>query len=460
MDRDGWPTSGESRESPPPETDSLSVQFRRGDLGRHLACFYDSPEHQLRVAATFVRVGLESGSRCLYFFDANTRSAVETALRAAGIDVDARIEAGDLLIREGSDAYRAAEFDPSRLITLLEEACHDSVTDGYDGLWIAGEVSWCFHTDLDYDHVVDFEAEFDAVCPDMSVTSLCQYDLTQFNEESIAKALWTHERFVYRDTVCENPFYIPPSEYQSAAERPVNTRLMLEQAYRLAEATEAVERREQRLAVVDRVLRHDVRNHLNVARGTLDLLREAGAVDGDRAEQLTAATDSIDTVIETATKARVVQRTLDASRVERTSLRPVVDSAVERVVSGRPDAEIVVDENAGDHVVVADATLDVALAELLLYALRAQDDPGRVSVHIADYSPDTVRLDVSYPGPPVPTNDRRVLQDGLETPLSHCTGLGLWLVKWIVENGGGDVDFPADAEAPIRLLFERADRRE
>ena len=453
MSEQGWSLTTRQWGSSSGTTDSLAVQFRRSDLERHLAVFYDSPEWQLWVAAAFITAGLDGGNRCLYFVDSNTRSTVEAALRAAGVDVDARLDAGDLVIRKGGDAFREADFDPLQLITLLEDETRESVDDGYDGLWVAGEVSWCFHTDLKYDHVVDFEAEFDAAYPDFPVTSLCQYDLTQFNEQSVAKALWTHRQVVYRDSICENPFYVPPGEYRSSTERSVNGRLMLEQAYRLTETTQQLRRREQRLAVVDRVLRHDVRNHLNVARGVLDQVREGSSLGGEHARRLTTATDHVDRVVETATKARFVQRTLEASSVGRGPLSSFVDDAIERVAANHPEAELTVTGDV-DVPVVVDRTLDVALAELFEYAIRAQEPPGRVSVRVDD-APNTVRLDVSYPGPPIPTNDRRVLQEGLETPLNHCTGLGLWLVKWTVENADGSVEFPASAGEPIRLLLNR-----
>jgi sensor histidine kinase regulating citrate/malate metabolism len=71
-------------------------------------------------------------------------------------------------------------------------------------------------------------------------------------------------------------------------------------------------------------------------------------------------------------------------------------------------------------------------------------------------SPEAVEVTLDYPGLPVPANDRRVLEEGTETPLNHCNGLALWLVKWIVENGGGRVDLPADEGEPIRVRLERA----
>ena len=445
---------GETRQSETGTVDVLRGELAREDLTRHLALFYQSPQNQLEVAATFVKHGLRTGNRCLYFVDTNTRSAVERAFRTAGIDVDRRMENDDLVIERGQDAYRQAEFDPDELIVLLADACRESVADGYDGLWVAGELSWCFHTDLTYDHVVGFEADFDAACPDLPVTALCQYDLNQFNDESVAKALWTHEQVIYRYRLCENPYYIPPSEYRADGGGLLNARLMLEQMYDLAHARSQVTRREQRLSVVNRILRHDIRNDLNVVRGILTLVGDQAdlgeALDG----RLNTAIDHVNGIFEVADKARFVERTISRSTVERTSLAPFVARAVERVESTHPDADVTVD-GANDVEVVVDTNLDVALAELVEYAIRNQNAAPRVSVTVSDRPPEQVSIDVRYDGQPIPRSDRQVLNEGVETPLNHCRGLGLWLAKWIVENAHGRLEFSRDDEPWIRLELYR-----
>lgn len=216
----------------------------------------------------------------------------------------------------------------------------------------------------------------------------------------------------------------------------------------------AVERHRQRLTVLNRVLRHDIRNDLNVARGILDLVREAEYLDEDHAERLDTATAHVDDVLEKADKARYVERTLRQSRVTETTLASVVGRARERVAASRPDAEI---RAVGDLdlAVVADTNLDIALTELCLYALRTQDDDPRVTVTVAADPAAGVHVDVSYPGPPVSANDREVLDHGTETQLRHCQGLGLWLATWIVENGRGTLDVPGDADHQFRLRLRR-----
>lgn len=83
-------------DGPPVGTaDTLRGELRQTDLSRHLACFYRSPQTQRTVAGTFVKHALQTGKRCLYFVDTNSRSTVKRLLRSMDVAVDARLEAGD-----------------------------------------------------------------------------------------------------------------------------------------------------------------------------------------------------------------------------------------------------------------------------------------------------------------------------------------------------------------------------
>ncbi|WP_135821720.1 MEDS domain-containing protein [Halostella litorea] len=434
----------------------LRADLARSDLARHLALFYESTDAQLAAVAAYVDRGLQAGHRCLYLVDDNDAARIRAALRSLEIDVDARIEAGDLAIRDASEVYLDAGFDPDRMIDELRAACEGSVADGYDGLWVAGENTWSFHTDETFDHVVDFEADFDACCPDLPVMALCQYDLRRFSGESAAKALWTHEQIVYRNAVCENPYYIPPKQYRSMADPQTNARLMLEQTYDLAQARRQIHRREQRLSVVTRVLRHNIRNDLNAIHGLLELVEESAGLDDAGRERLASARQCAEDVVDLAEKARYVERSIAEPDVERVALGSVVDRAVGRVADAHPDAEVAVTGDA-DVRVHADKHLDRALEEVVTNAVvHADADPPSVALRISAPSPALVRLDVRNPGGPIPEIDRRALRQEYETQLDHGSSLGLWLVKWIVENSGGSLSFPDDGDCQVRIELRRA----
>ncbi|MFB6134001.1 MAG: sensor histidine kinase [Halanaeroarchaeum sp.] len=84
-----------------------------------------------------------------------------------------------------------------------------------------------------------------------------------------------------------------------------------------------------------------------------------------------------------------------------------------------------------------------AIEELLENAVVHNDEEPTVRVE-ARRAEEKVRLRIEDNGPGIPEYERAVLQRGKETPLSHGSGLGLWLVHWIVTMNGGTLSI-ADA---------------
>lgn len=446
----------DSRRADDYDFETVRAEFVGADLDRHLALFYDSRDLQLTVAAAFVDHVLANGYRCLYLVDDNTSDAIGAALRAAGIDTEQHVAAGDLLIQEAESVYLDAEFDPGALLETLEETTDETLDDGYKGLGVVGENTWCFHTAGTFDRILEFEAQFDERCPDLPITALCQYDLSRFSEESIAKALWTHRQVIYRGRLCENPYYVPPEEYTDAPNPQLNARLMLEQTYDLSGAQRRIRKREQRLSVLNRALRHNIRNDLNVIAGNLQLLEESADLSEAERELLSTAMEYADGVIGMAEKARHIERTLSNSQAEPTDLRSVLEAVIDAIETEYPTAELSV-TGEGWPTVWADTNLDLALRELATNAVVHQEsDHPRVRFEVSTTTGGPVRIEVRNPGEPVPELDRHALQEGRETPLEHGSGFGLWLVKWVVEEANGRLYFPeADDECRIGLELPR-----
>lgn len=431
----------------------LRAELGSHDLPRHLALFYQSNESQLAATTAFLVEGLQSGHRCVYLLDVNTAADIKSALRRTNIDVEERIDAGDLVIRDAEAVYLESGFDPSEMITTLETEANASVQDGYDGLWLAGENSWCFHTEQSYDHILDFEADFDAACPDLPVTALCQYDLERFNGTSAAKALRTHEQIVYRNQLCKNPFYIPPEDYRSTGSPELNAQLMLEQAYSLTSAHRDVNEREQRLGIVNRVLRHNIRNDLNLVKGTLELLHETESLSAESHQRLAIAIEHAESVVEIAEKVRYIQQTTGGTAVEPQNLGPPVERAIDEVGAEYPTADVQF-SGANGVTVLADENLDVALREAIENGIVHQDgESPTVVVAVSTPGGDTARIEIRNEGT-IPDVERDALEKGEETQLDHSSGLGLWLIKWIVENAHGSIRFPDSNAGEVRLQIE------
>lgn len=213
---------------------------------------------------------------------------------------------------------------------------------------------------------------------------------------------------------------------------------------------------EERLTVLNRVLRHNVRNELTVVLGHLEQI-------GDRLPEdpsVEAARKHAWRVVDLSEQTREVFQTLD--REQGTSTRVDVSSVVERVVddfrTANPRTEIRSRVESGQAIVASEDLLSVAVSNLVENAIEHNDaaDPT-VSVECVS-SGDRIRLAIADDGPGIPTSERSVLLSGNETPLHHGSGLGLWLVHWIVTTSGGELRFEEnDPRGSIVVLhLERA----
>jgi signal transduction histidine kinase len=434
-----------------PET--VLSEFVDRDLPRHLALFYESDDVRSAVCAAFAKHELSRGRQFLYLYDDSDAAHVRATLGMTDIDVDRRIEAGDLLLEDASQVYLEEGFDPDQMIEALEATAAAALEDGYSGLSAAGENTWCFHTTLPFDHVLKFEADFDARVPDLPITALCQYSLDRFDQESIGKALWTHELVVYRGRLCENPFYVPPGEFRRSETPQTEVQLMLEQLYSLSQTRRDLGRREQRIDVLNRTLRHNVRNEINVVLGHLDNVLEGSRLHETDRRRIETARQHAENVSQTSDKARYVEQTLSTAGIETIDLRRIVAEAVESLRGRHPNADVTAALEA-TRAVVADENLPAAVDELLENAVRHQDGTSpRVSVSLRTDAT-TVVLDIENPGKSIPADDRRALREGRETSLRHGRGIGLWMVKWIVENSHGRMRFPPVEDGTrVRIEF-------
>ena len=201
------------------------------------------------------------------------------------------------------------------------------------------------------------------------------------------------------------------------------------------------QRYEQRLRVLNRVLRHDLRNDANVVLGYADLLLKSDLEPSvrRRAETVRAKANRL---VELGEQAREVDRTLHAERGESQpiQLHDTVDSVAWRARETYPDAQVDTDVD-GPVVALGNELVDSALWHLVSNGVEHNDSAEpwvRITVERDD---DWVRVTVTDDGPGIPESERKVLEHGTETALEHGSGLGLWLVKWITDSVGGNVSF-------------------
>lgn len=208
----------------------------------------------------------------------------------------------------------------------------------------------------------------------------------------------------------------------------------------LAESEAELERANRRADVLQRVLRHNVRNTVNVVRGYAELL--ADRTEDPRQEAFAdEIIDGVDDLVETSQQARALALLTEQDSPD----REVVDLAsIARECARELSAEY------------PEATIEVDLPERLRVSGHPHIDEGirnpiengilhndaatpRVRVDVEETRPGSVTVAVVDNGPGVPAVERQVIESDTETALVHSTGLGLWITRTAVDRSGGDL---------------------
>lgn len=211
-------------------------------------------------------------------------------------------------------------------------------------------------------------------------------------------------------------------------------------AYRLRDVTDR-QTREQRLEVLNRVLRHNLRNDLDAIRGFAEQLRatDAGA-DLDAARLAGTIRRTATDLAELGATVERADRIHSQGPPERTRIELV--ELAESVAADAEDGTVTVRPESGTVGLTTDgAVLRTVLAELVNNAIEHSDSDDPAVEIALETTDDGASIEVRDTGPGIPDREQTVLLEGEETPLQHGSGVGLWLVHWGVTRLGGTLSF-------------------
>ncbi|MFW5939795.1 MAG: PAS domain-containing sensor histidine kinase [Halolamina sp.] len=210
-------------------------------------------------------------------------------------------------------------------------------------------------------------------------------------------------------------------------------------------------RRERQLVVMDNLLRHNLRNDLNVVLGQADLI---DAESPQAAEQVAVIRRVSNQLLETAEKEReVIELITDRQSRELVDLEGVVESSVTTVRDRYPQGVIDV-ETLTPAVVRGRAELELAVDELLENAiLHSSSERPRVTISLRTVGRHA-ELTVEDEHTAIPPIEADVLTgDHDMTNVYHSSGLGFWLVYWAVELSNGHVAVDSGEEQGNRITL-------
>ena len=214
--------------------------------------------------------------------------------------------------------------------------------------------------------------------------------------------------------------------------------------------------RERHLDVLHRVLRHNLRNDLTIILGMATEIVDATDEPAIQ-EAATKIKTTASQLSQLSEEAKTIQQVLgEAVAVRPIDVKPLVE-AVRYDCLQRFDDAAISTEIDGSPTVRANEKLQIVLRSLLDNAIRHNDSATpKATVSATAISSSTVEVTVSDNGPGIPPVEQQIITEDTQiTPLNHGSGLGLWLVKWIVDAYGGriTIETPTSGGTVVRLYL-------
>jgi len=212
--------------------------------------------------------------------------------------------------------------------------------------------------------------------------------------------------------------------------------------------------RERYLKILHRLLRHNLRNDMTVVMGSAEMLASQLADDelAARAETLRRNAEQVVTLGE---KAKEIEQIIGTRSDERTGidLGEQLDRVVEWQQEEYPEAALNVEfDEPATLIAEGDETIQRAIRELVENAIvhgGGAAPKADITVHSA-VEDGWVDIRISDPGSGIPDHEWGVVSgsEGIDQ-LTHSSGLGLWLARWITESNGGKLTRVDDGDGAV-----------
>ena len=202
--------------------------------------------------------------------------------------------------------------------------------------------------------------------------------------------------------------------------------------------------REQRLEVFNRILRHNLRNQLDVIRSHAETLTDR--TEGDHADRIIAVVDDLAAM---GARARKTDQIMSMDEeVTEIDLPGTIREAVGAVAMGRNDVDVTTDLPESARL----STNRVALYTGVKSALENAVEHAHSEVVLdVDDRPEGYSIVIDDDGPGIPKSELDPIEAGTETNLRHGRGLGLWQLRWSVDKLNGELSFDTDGGTTILI---------
>lgn len=219
----------------------------------------------------------------------------------------------------------------------------------------------------------------------------------------------------------------------------------------------------QKITVLNRVLRHDIRTRGNIISGYAKAVNEKCP---NHHEEIEDIIEQVDKIVKIGDQAKEMEDILreETQDPEVIDIVPLIKTSCAGVRQEYPTANISA-TLPETQLVIAHPLVKSALNNIVENAIEHNNKPTpevRISCDtLFKNGTQYMEIQIADNGPGIPQNEIEVLESGYETELNHLSGLGLWMVNWTVTNSSGTIRFESNEPegSIVSLQFKTAENQ-
>jgi signal transduction histidine kinase len=206
---------------------------------------------------------------------------------------------------------------------------------------------------------------------------------------------------------------------------------------------------QQRLEVLNRVFRHNIRTNTQVIIGNAEYV-----ADRDSDPEVEKVLENALEIKEISDKIRTVLSLFEQKRKPAVPVH-LVKLLRERVRSVRAEhPEVTVTTDLGSDDIYVDSVLNEVFSNVIENAAEHNTHPDPEIWIDVDSTEESVRVVVEDNGPGIDEEELVLAEEGTEKPLEHGSGFGLAVIVWGTEIIGGTVSFESDDQSGLTVTVE------